>query len=257
VSGVRLDEVRNEPKRSGGLREFQLETVVRFLVGTFIGFMDWWMRDENDHLPAEQVDRLPLARPARCGEGARVGARAAEVALRARLKRPHRRRAGWRQPRPDDCSIGSDVKALQHPFRLSEARDWPSCISRVAATRPVVDKEHDAEGMERRCDQAANGAVGTAATTIRPLASRTAATRNVSPVPDVALNGLYGEPLSVTWAATSASVIRGRSPSLRAEVDGSSPTAVTSTVTLGMRPVAADGSSPASDVRATSSRVAA
>jgi hypothetical protein len=56
VSGVRLDEVRNEPKRSGGLREFQLETVVRFLVGTFIGFMDWWMGDENDHLPAEQVD---------------------------------------------------------------------------------------------------------------------------------------------------------------------------------------------------------
>src|SRR5262245_21823368 len=38
------------------LDAFRLETVVRFLVGTFIGFMDWWMREENDHLPAEQVD---------------------------------------------------------------------------------------------------------------------------------------------------------------------------------------------------------
>ena len=26
------------------------------MVGTFIGFMDWWMREENEHLPAEQVD---------------------------------------------------------------------------------------------------------------------------------------------------------------------------------------------------------
>jgi AcrR family transcriptional regulator len=38
------------------LDPFRLETVVRFLVGTFIGFMDWWMREENEHLPAEQVD---------------------------------------------------------------------------------------------------------------------------------------------------------------------------------------------------------
>jgi AcrR family transcriptional regulator len=38
------------------LDAFRLETVVRFLVGTFIGFMDWWMRQENEHLPAEQVD---------------------------------------------------------------------------------------------------------------------------------------------------------------------------------------------------------
>jgi AcrR family transcriptional regulator len=38
------------------LDSFKLETVVRFLVGTFIGFMDWWMREENEHLPAEQVD---------------------------------------------------------------------------------------------------------------------------------------------------------------------------------------------------------
>ena len=38
------------------LDAFRLETVVRFLVGTFIGFMDWWMREENEHLPAEQVD---------------------------------------------------------------------------------------------------------------------------------------------------------------------------------------------------------
>jgi len=35
----------------------RLETVVRFLVGTFIGFMDWWMREENEGLPAETVDR--------------------------------------------------------------------------------------------------------------------------------------------------------------------------------------------------------
>jgi AcrR family transcriptional regulator len=38
------------------LDAFKLETVVRFLVGTFIGFMDWWMREENEQLPAEQVD---------------------------------------------------------------------------------------------------------------------------------------------------------------------------------------------------------
>src|SRR5262245_33161004 len=38
------------------LDPFQLETVTRFLVGTFIGFMDWWMREENEELPAEQVD---------------------------------------------------------------------------------------------------------------------------------------------------------------------------------------------------------
>jgi len=39
------------------LDAFKVETVVRFLVGTFIGFMDWWMREENEHLPPEQVDR--------------------------------------------------------------------------------------------------------------------------------------------------------------------------------------------------------
>jgi AcrR family transcriptional regulator len=38
------------------LDPFRLETVVRFLVGTFIGFMDWWMREENEHLPPEVVD---------------------------------------------------------------------------------------------------------------------------------------------------------------------------------------------------------
>ena len=38
------------------LDPFRVETVVRFLVGAFIGFMDWWMREENEHLPAEQVD---------------------------------------------------------------------------------------------------------------------------------------------------------------------------------------------------------
>src|SRR4029078_4705283 len=43
-------------KAAKKLDAFRVETVVRFLVGTFIGFMDWWMREENDHLPAEQVD---------------------------------------------------------------------------------------------------------------------------------------------------------------------------------------------------------
>ena len=43
-------------KAARRLDAFRLELMVRFLVGTFIGFMDWWMREENDHLPAEQVD---------------------------------------------------------------------------------------------------------------------------------------------------------------------------------------------------------
>jgi AcrR family transcriptional regulator len=43
-------------KAARRLDAFQLQTIVRFLVGTFIGFMDWWIRDENEHLPAEQVD---------------------------------------------------------------------------------------------------------------------------------------------------------------------------------------------------------
>jgi len=54
------DLVRAELSRLHAARKldpFRLETVVRFLVGTFIGFMDWWMREENEHLPAEQVDR--------------------------------------------------------------------------------------------------------------------------------------------------------------------------------------------------------
>jgi AcrR family transcriptional regulator len=38
------------------LDEFRREMVVRFLVGTWIGFMDWWMREENAHLPPELVD---------------------------------------------------------------------------------------------------------------------------------------------------------------------------------------------------------
>ena len=33
-----------------------LEAVVRFLVGTFIGFVDWWLRDENEQLSPEAVD---------------------------------------------------------------------------------------------------------------------------------------------------------------------------------------------------------
>ena len=43
-------------KATRKLDAFKLQTVVRFLVGTFIGFMDWWMREENEHLPAEVVD---------------------------------------------------------------------------------------------------------------------------------------------------------------------------------------------------------
>jgi AcrR family transcriptional regulator len=35
----------------------RLEVVVRFLAGTFIGFMEWWGREENEDLPAETVDR--------------------------------------------------------------------------------------------------------------------------------------------------------------------------------------------------------
>jgi AcrR family transcriptional regulator len=33
-----------------------LDMVVRFMVGTFVGFMTWWMRDENEHLTADEVD---------------------------------------------------------------------------------------------------------------------------------------------------------------------------------------------------------
>jgi AcrR family transcriptional regulator len=33
-----------------------LEMVVRFMVGTFVGFMTWWVRDENENLSAEAVD---------------------------------------------------------------------------------------------------------------------------------------------------------------------------------------------------------
>ena len=43
-------------KAARRLDAFRLELLVRFLVGTFIGFMDWWMREENEHLPPEQVD---------------------------------------------------------------------------------------------------------------------------------------------------------------------------------------------------------
>jgi AcrR family transcriptional regulator len=56
----RLEQlVRAELSRLQAARKldaFRVETVVRFLVGTFIGFMDWWMREENERLPTEQVD---------------------------------------------------------------------------------------------------------------------------------------------------------------------------------------------------------
>ena len=51
---VRAELSRLEAARK--LDAFRIETVTRFLVGTFIGFMDWWMREENEHLPAEVVD---------------------------------------------------------------------------------------------------------------------------------------------------------------------------------------------------------
>jgi AcrR family transcriptional regulator len=51
---ARAELSRLEARRK--LDAFRLETVVRFLVGTFVGFMDWWMRDENAHLPPELVD---------------------------------------------------------------------------------------------------------------------------------------------------------------------------------------------------------
>ena len=57
---LRLEELaRAELSRLKATRRldaFRLELMVRFLVGTFIGFMDWWMREENEHLPPEQVD---------------------------------------------------------------------------------------------------------------------------------------------------------------------------------------------------------
>jgi AcrR family transcriptional regulator len=57
---LRLEELaRAELSRLKAARRldpFRLELLVRFLVGTFLGFMDWWMREENDQLPAEQVD---------------------------------------------------------------------------------------------------------------------------------------------------------------------------------------------------------
>lgn len=38
------------------LDPFRLQMMTRFLVGTFMGFMEWWMREENDGVPAEVVD---------------------------------------------------------------------------------------------------------------------------------------------------------------------------------------------------------
>jgi AcrR family transcriptional regulator len=56
----RLEELASaELSRLNATRKldaFNLQTIVRFLVGTFIGFMDWWLREENDYLTAEQVD---------------------------------------------------------------------------------------------------------------------------------------------------------------------------------------------------------
>ena len=50
---------RAELERLGGTRRhdaWQGETVVGFLVSSLLCFMEWWMRDENAHLPPEAVD---------------------------------------------------------------------------------------------------------------------------------------------------------------------------------------------------------
>jgi AcrR family transcriptional regulator len=55
-----LEELaRAELARLGTTRRHDpatLEMVIRFMVGTFVGFMTWWMRDENEDLSAERVD---------------------------------------------------------------------------------------------------------------------------------------------------------------------------------------------------------
>jgi AcrR family transcriptional regulator len=54
------DLIRAELSRIQAPRKLdppRLEMVVRFLAGTFIGFMEWWGREENEDLPPETVDR--------------------------------------------------------------------------------------------------------------------------------------------------------------------------------------------------------
>jgi AcrR family transcriptional regulator len=53
------DLARAELRRLGAHKRHdprQLEVVVRFLVGTFLGFMNWWTDDDNADLEAEFVD---------------------------------------------------------------------------------------------------------------------------------------------------------------------------------------------------------
>ena len=47
----------NRLRMASKVERLTLETVVSFLVGTFLGFMEWWMRPENEQLTAEQVDQ--------------------------------------------------------------------------------------------------------------------------------------------------------------------------------------------------------
>jgi AcrR family transcriptional regulator len=50
---------RAELDRLGVMRRHEparIEMVVAFIVGTFIGFLTWWMRDENEELSAETID---------------------------------------------------------------------------------------------------------------------------------------------------------------------------------------------------------
>jgi AcrR family transcriptional regulator len=53
LAGAELNRLRIARK----VDPMTLETVVSFLIGTFVGFMDWWMRPENEQLTAEQVDQ--------------------------------------------------------------------------------------------------------------------------------------------------------------------------------------------------------
>jgi hypothetical protein len=51
--------VRAELNRLGVMRRhhpWKVDTVVSFEVGSFLGFMEWWIREENEHLPPEAVD---------------------------------------------------------------------------------------------------------------------------------------------------------------------------------------------------------
>jgi AcrR family transcriptional regulator len=55
-----LDRLARDELRRLGVHKrhdsSELDVVASFVVGTFLGFMNWWMRDENADLEAETVD---------------------------------------------------------------------------------------------------------------------------------------------------------------------------------------------------------